>query len=116
MCTNFPLGLVGQIAEHLSHCFVCEIIFLGLGKASGTLNLEQACGDVSSQKIGTQGDTKLEKALKGINNISPDSGWLEGVLQEAGLGLFYVKLRCGILGQKFFGLDIAWTGTKVQVH
>lgn len=66
--------------------------------------------------MGTQGDTRLEKALKGINNISPDSGWLEGVLQEAGLGLFYVKLRCGILGQKFSGLDIAWTITKVQVH
>ena len=39
-CTNFPLRLVGYTSEHLSHCFVCAIILLGIGKASGTLNLE----------------------------------------------------------------------------
>lgn len=53
-----------------------------------------------------RGIPKLEGALKGLNNISPDGGWLDSIPKEAGLGVFYIKLRYGIFGQKIFGLDI----------
>lgn len=59
---------------------------------------------------------KLKEALKEINDISLENTFLEGLLQDAGLGFFCIKLAHDISSQISLNLLSLGLGSHVQLH
>lgn len=62
--------------------------------------------------VAPQSTPMLEGALKGIHDISPDSGWLRGHFADGWSRVFCIRWRHGIFGPKVFGLEIIWPGAQ----